>query len=90
VAADGITKHWEFTAEFDGKDNPIIGSYSDADVSVLTRSNANTIQVVNKGWDSHRHSDLGDFARRLEMDGHVEGCERCRTTGDNVVVFGRQ
>src|SRR3954470_24618140 len=42
AAADGTTRHWEYTANLDGRDNPMAGNNPDADTSALTRSNATT------------------------------------------------
>ena len=39
--------HYEFTANYDGKDNPAIGN-PDADMVARTRINATTTKTVNK------------------------------------------
>ena len=46
IAADGRTTHWEYTANYDGKDYPITGSNNDT--VALTRIDARTIQSVFK------------------------------------------
>jgi len=46
--ADGTARHWEFTANYDGKDVPITGNNPDADTVARTRVNANTVQTVSK------------------------------------------
>jgi hypothetical protein len=46
--ADGTTRHYEFTANYDGKDSPVVGNNPDADMVARTRINANTIQTVSK------------------------------------------
>ena len=48
VLPDGTKRHWEYTANYDGKDNPITGNNPDADMVARTRLNATTIQSVNK------------------------------------------
>jgi hypothetical protein len=48
VTGDGTVRHWEFTANYDGKDSPVTGNNADADMVALTRINANTVQLVNK------------------------------------------
>ena len=48
VTADGTTRHYEFTANYDGKDSPVVGNNPDADMVARTRINANTIQTVSK------------------------------------------
>ena len=46
--ADGATRHWEFTANYDGKDSPVTGNNPDADMVARTRINANTVQTISK------------------------------------------
>ena len=46
--ADGSTRHWEFTANYDGKDSPVTGNNPDADMVARTRVNANSVQMVSK------------------------------------------
>ena len=45
--ADGTARHWEFTANYDGKDSPVTGN-PDADTVARTRLDANTVQTVSK------------------------------------------
>lgn len=47
VTADGTKKHWEFTANYDGKDTPMTGN-PDADTVARTRINATTVQTIAK------------------------------------------
>ena len=46
--ADGSVRHWEFTANYDGKDNRVTGDSPYGDVVALTRVNATTVRIVNK------------------------------------------
>lgn len=48
VAGDGTARHWEFTANYDGKDSPVTGNNPDADMVARTRTNANTVQTISK------------------------------------------
>jgi hypothetical protein len=48
VMADGSKRHWEFTANYDGKDVPVTGNNPDADTAARTRINATTVQTVLK------------------------------------------
>jgi hypothetical protein len=48
VLPDGTKRHWEYTANYDGKDNRITGNNPDADMIARTRINATTIQTVSK------------------------------------------
>jgi hypothetical protein len=48
-AADGTVRHWEYTANYDGKDNPITGNAPGGnDMVARTRLNATTTKAVNK------------------------------------------
>lgn len=48
MGGDGTARRWEFTANYDGKDTPVIGNNPDADMVALTRINATTVRIVNK------------------------------------------
>ena len=48
VLADGTKRHYEFTANYDGKDSPIIPTTSDADTVARTRINASRLQTIAK------------------------------------------
>jgi hypothetical protein len=60
VSADGTTRHWEFTANYDGKENPITGNspfgnpltgnspFGDVVALARTRVDANTTRTVYK------------------------------------------
>ena len=48
VAADGAVSHWSFTANYDGKDNPVVGNSPYGDVVAVTRVDAKTTQLSNK------------------------------------------
>jgi len=46
--ANGTVRHWEFTANYDGKDSKVTGNNPDADTVARTRIDANTVQTVSK------------------------------------------
>jgi hypothetical protein len=48
VNADGTSRHWEFTASYDGKDVSIMGNSRNGDMVALTRVDANTFRAVYK------------------------------------------
>lgn len=48
VAADGTMSHWSFTANYDGKDNPVTGNSPYGDVTAMTRIDARTTQLTSK------------------------------------------
>src|SRR5688572_11760530 len=43
---DGTTTHWEFTANYDGKDNPVTGNSPYGDTVAVTRVDARTTQII--------------------------------------------
>jgi hypothetical protein len=45
--ADGTARHWEFTANYDGKDSPVTGN-PDVDTVARTRLNGTTVQTISK------------------------------------------
>ena len=48
IAADGTASHWGFTANYDGKDNPVTGNSPYGNVVALTRVDAHTVQITSK------------------------------------------
>jgi hypothetical protein len=48
VGADGTVRHWEYTANYDGKDNPITGNSQNGDSAAVTRVDAHTTRTVYK------------------------------------------
>ena len=48
VTLDGTTAHWSFTANYDGKDNPVTGNSPYGETVALTRVNPRTTQITNK------------------------------------------
>jgi hypothetical protein len=45
---DGKAWHWEFTANYDGKDRPVTGNSPFGDVVALTQVDSKTVRIVNK------------------------------------------
>ena len=48
VMADGTTRHWESTANYDGKDVPVIGNNPNSDTTSRKRINATTVETISK------------------------------------------
>ena len=48
VGADGTMSHWTVTANYDGKDNPVVGNSPYGNVAAFTRINATTTRIINK------------------------------------------
>jgi hypothetical protein len=46
--ADATMYHWSFTANYDGKDNPVTGNSPYGDATALTRIDAKTTRVISK------------------------------------------
>jgi hypothetical protein len=48
VGGDGTAYHWTFTANYDGKDNPVTGNSPYGDATALTRVDAKTTRIISK------------------------------------------
>jgi len=48
VGADGTVNKWGFTANYDGKDNPVSGNSPYGDAVALERVDANTTRIISK------------------------------------------
>jgi hypothetical protein len=48
VGTDGTKRHWEFTANFDGKDVPLTGDSPYGDTVAVTRVDENAIKIASK------------------------------------------
>lgn len=91
ATADGKAIHWELTANYDGKDNRIIGTNPDADMAARTRIDANTIQTVNKKGGkvttTQRSAVSADGKTRTVTTTGTNGLGQ---TVNNVAVYDRQ
>ena len=89
--ADGSMRHWEFTANYDGKDNPITGNNPDADMVARTRINATTIQTISKKGGKVTTTQTS----AVSADGKTrtvttKGVNAAGQTVNNVAVYDRQ
>ena len=91
TTADGTARHWEFTANYDGKDVPIVGNNPDADTVARTRVNANTVETISK--------KAGKVVTTQQSTVSADGKTRTVTTKgvnaagkpvNNVAVYERQ
>jgi hypothetical protein len=48
ILADGTSRHWEFTANYDGKDVRVSGENPLGNTVALTRVDARTVRIVSK------------------------------------------
>jgi hypothetical protein len=91
TAADGTTRHWEFTANYDGKDVPIVGDNPDADTVARTRVDANTVTTVSKKGGKV----VATQQSTVSADGKTrtvttKGVNAAGKTVNNVAVYERQ
>jgi hypothetical protein len=89
--ADGTMRHWEFTANYDGKDSPVTGNNPDADMVARTRVNANTVATVAKKGGKVTTSQTS----AVSADGKTrtvttKGVNAVGQTVNNVSVYDRQ
>jgi hypothetical protein len=89
--ADGTTRHYEFTANYDGKDSPVVGNNPDADMVARTRINANTIQTVSKKGGKVTTTQTST----VSADGKTrtvttKGMNAAGQTVNNVAVYEKQ
>lgn len=89
--ADGSMRHWEFTANYDGKDNRITGNNPDADMVARTRINATTIQTISKKGGKVTTTQTS----AVSADGKTrtvttKGVNAAGQTVNNVAVYDRQ
>jgi hypothetical protein len=48
LTADGTPYHWTFTANYDGKDNPVTGNSPYGDTTAVERIDAKTTRIISK------------------------------------------
>jgi hypothetical protein len=89
--ADGTMRHWEFTANYDGKDVPITGNNPDADTVARTRVNANTVETISKKAGkivTTQQSTVSADGKTRTVT--TKGVNAAGKTVDNVAVYERQ
>ena len=91
VLADGTKRHYEFAANYDGKDSPVTGNNPELDTVARTRINANTVQTIAKkgGKVTTTQSSV------VSSDGKTrtvttKGTSASGQKVDNVAVYERQ
>jgi hypothetical protein len=89
--ADGSVRHWEVTANYDGKDSPVTGNNQDADTVARTRINATTIQTISKKGGKVTTTQTS----AVSADGKTRtvtttGVNAAGKTVNNVAVYDRQ
>lgn len=91
MRADGTAAQWAFTANYDGKDNPMTGNNPDADMIARTRVDANTIQSISKKDGKVTTTQLS----KVSADGKTrtvttKGMNAAGKKVDNVAVYDKQ
>lgn len=91
VGPDGAKVHWEYTANYDGKDYPVTGNNADADMAALKRINATTVEIANKKGGKPTVVNM----RVLSADGKTltvttKGTNAQGQAVNNVQVFERK
>jgi len=89
--ADGTKRHWEFTANYDGKDAPITGNGPYGDSAALTRVDTHTSKTVYKNHGTVTVTQTST----VSADGKTrtvaaKGKNVLGQTLDNVTVYDRQ
>jgi hypothetical protein len=91
VTGDGKTLHWEFSANYDGKDSRVTGNNPDADMVARSRVNANTIQSINKKGGkvtTTQQSVVSSDGKTRTVT--TTGTNAAGQTVNNVAVYDRQ
>ena len=91
LSADGTVRHWAFTANYDGKDSPIVGNSSFGDVVNVTRVDANTTKNIYKMGGNVTITQTavvsGDGKTRTVS---LKGTNASGQTLDNVYIYDKQ
>jgi hypothetical protein len=90
ILADGSVRHWEVTANYDGKDAPVTGN-PDADTMARTRVDANTVKSVSKKGGKVTTTQTS----AVSSDGKTRTVTTTGTNGagqtvNNVAVYDKQ
>ena len=91
MRADGTAAEWGFSADYDGKDNPMTGNNPDADMIARTRVDANTIQSISKKAGKVTTTQLS----KVSADGKTrtvttKGLNAAGKKVNNVAVYDKQ
>jgi hypothetical protein len=88
---DGSKRQYSFTANYDGKDTPIVGNNPDADTVARTRINASTVQTISKKAGKVTTTQTSE----VSIDGKTrtvttKGTNAKGQTVNNVAIYERQ
>jgi len=88
---DGSKRQWSVTADYDGKDMPVVGNNPDADTIARTRVNASTVRTVSKKGGKVTTTQTS----AVSADGKTrtvttKGVNAKGQTVNNVAIYERQ
>ena len=88
---DGSKRQWSVTADYDGKDMPVVGNNPDADTIARTRVNASTVRTVSKKGGKVTTTQTS----AVSADGKTrtvttKGVNGKGQTVNNVAIYDRQ
>ncbi len=88
---DGSKRQYTFTADYDGKDAPVVGTNPDADTVARTRIDANTVRTVSKKAGKVTTTQTS----KVSSDGKTrtvttKGVNGKGQTINNVAIYERQ
>jgi len=88
---DGSKRQWSVTADYDGKDTPVVGNNPDADTIARTRVNASTVRTVSKKGGKVTTTQTS----AVSADGKTrtvttKGVNAKGETVNNVAIYDRQ
>ena len=88
---DGSKRQWSVTADYDGKDTPVVGNNPDADTIARTRVNASTVRTVSKKGGKVTTTQTS----AVSADGKTrtvttKGVNAKGQTVNNVAIYERQ
>jgi hypothetical protein len=90
VPADGAPIHYAYTANYDGKDNPVVGN-PNADMAARTRVNATTTKLVNKkGGKTLSNVTLVTSGDGKKLTITTTGTDAQGQNIDSVAVYDKQ
>jgi len=90
VPADGAAIHYAYTANYDGKDNPVVGN-PNADMAARTRVNGTTTKLVNKmGGKALSNMTLVESSDGKTLTITTTGTDPKGQNIDSVAVYDKQ
>jgi hypothetical protein len=90
IPADGAPIHYAYAANYDGKDNPVVGN-PNADMASRTRVNATTTKLVNKkGGKTLSNVTLATSSDGKTLTITTTGLDAQGLNIDSVAVYDKQ